>query len=201
MKGRPTPLVEMLLTTATSHSRFQLQVERSALCGLVGGVPYSGRNSWDKHSWRVSGIVVMMIYKTCHLGNTLECYSYLIYRGNRQYIPCTLVLGYVSVHQCVNNHSTPPPFLRATYNGMSSKLVSMINEFHNMILSGTIEVLTSELFHFIISLVIPCFLSHPKDLNLWHQTPSPCVSWVGWSMGTRVGTTCLKYQLWCTQLN
>ena len=148
MKGRPTPLVEMLLTTATSHSRLQLQVERSALCGLVGGVPYSGRNSWDKHSWRVSGIVVMMIYKTCHLGNTLECYSYLIYRGNRQYIPCTLVLGDVSVHQCVDNHSTPPPFLRATYNGMSSKLVSMINEFHNIILSGTIEVLTSELFHF-----------------------------------------------------
>ena len=47
MKGRPTPLVEMLLTTATSHSRLQLQVERSALCGLVGAIPYSGLNSWE----------------------------------------------------------------------------------------------------------------------------------------------------------
>jgi len=30
VEGRPAPLVEMLLTTPTSHGRLQLQVERSA---------------------------------------------------------------------------------------------------------------------------------------------------------------------------
>jgi len=35
VEGRPAPSMEMLLTTPTSHSRLQLQVERSADLAVV----------------------------------------------------------------------------------------------------------------------------------------------------------------------
>lgn len=53
VEARPTLLVEVLLTTSTSHGRLQLQVERSGLCPPMVDRQRRGRVSSMAHHSKI----------------------------------------------------------------------------------------------------------------------------------------------------